>query len=81
MPDPFVKGEIHEKKVMLSVWWGVHYRFELLPDNTTVNAKVYCAQLQRLADKICKEHSMLDNVRLLHDNAALTSRRRLPRKF
>ncbi|KAK6736410.1 hypothetical protein RB195_019222 [Necator americanus] len=38
MPDPFVKGEIHEKKVMVSVWWGVHgiYRFELLPDNTTV---------------------------------------------
>ncbi|KAK6757090.1 hypothetical protein RB195_015113 [Necator americanus] len=56
MPDPFVKGEIHEKKVMLSVWWGVRgiYRFELLPDNTTVTAEVYCAQLQRLADKICK---------------------------
>ncbi|KAK6762201.1 hypothetical protein RB195_023057 [Necator americanus] len=34
MPDPSVKGEIHEKKVMLRVWWGVHgiYRFELLPD-------------------------------------------------
>ncbi|KAK6726735.1 hypothetical protein RB195_004824 [Necator americanus] len=47
MPDPFVKGEIHEKKVMLRVWWGVHgiYRFELLPDNTTVTAEVYCAQL------------------------------------
>ncbi|KAK6745623.1 hypothetical protein RB195_012003 [Necator americanus] len=71
MPDPFVKGEIHEKKVMLSVWWGVHgiYRFELLPDNTTVTAEVYCAQLQRLADKIRKEHPKLDNVRLLHDNA------------
>ncbi|KAK6733686.1 hypothetical protein RB195_017441 [Necator americanus] len=69
--DPFVKGEIHEKKVMLSVWWGVHgiYRFELLPDNTTVTAEVYCAQLQRLADKIRKEHPKLDNVRLLHDNA------------
>ncbi|KAK6744251.1 hypothetical protein RB195_011138 [Necator americanus] len=41
MPDPFVKGEIHEKKVMLSVWWGVHeiYRFELLPDNTTLANK------------------------------------------
>ncbi|KAK6750496.1 hypothetical protein RB195_002459 [Necator americanus] len=67
MPDPFVKGE----KVMLSVWWGVHgiYRFELLPDNTTVTAKVYCAQLQILADKIYKEHKKLDNVRLLHDNA------------
>ncbi|KAK6748367.1 hypothetical protein RB195_001159 [Necator americanus] len=71
MPDHFVKGEIHEKKAMLSVLWGVHgiYRFELLPDNTTVTAEVYCAQLQRLADKIRKEHSKLDNVRLLHDNA------------
>ncbi|KAK6729010.1 hypothetical protein RB195_006206 [Necator americanus] len=47
--DPFEKDEIHEKKVMLSVWWGVHgiYRFELLPDNTTITAEVYCAQLQR----------------------------------
>ncbi|KAK6743311.1 hypothetical protein RB195_010521 [Necator americanus] len=70
MPDPFVKGEIHEKKVMLSVWWRVHeiHRFELLSDNTTVTAEVYCAQLQRLADKIRKEHPKLDNVRLLHDN-------------
>ena len=49
MPDPFVKSEIHEKKVMLSLWWGVHgiYYFELLPDNTTVTVEVsYCAQLQ-----------------------------------
>ncbi|KAK6765366.1 hypothetical protein RB195_025331 [Necator americanus] len=63
-PDPFVKGEIHEK-VMLSVWWGVHgiYRFELLPDNTTVTAEVYCAQLQRLADKIRKEQPNPDNMR------------------
>ncbi|KAK6743020.1 hypothetical protein RB195_010344 [Necator americanus] len=69
MLDPLVKGEIH--KVMLSVWWGVHgiYRFELLPDNTTVTAEVYCAQLQRLADKIRKEHPKLDNVRLLYDDA------------
>ncbi|KAK6733408.1 hypothetical protein RB195_017258 [Necator americanus] len=65
-----LEGEIHEK-VMLSVWWGVHeiYRFELLPDNTTVTTEVYCAQLQRLADKIRKEHPKLDNVRLLHDSA------------
>ncbi|KAK6761722.1 hypothetical protein RB195_022707 [Necator americanus] len=55
------EGEIHEK-VMLSVWWGVHgiYRSELLPDNTTATAEVYCAQLQRLSDKIRKEHSKLD---------------------
>ncbi|KAK6741636.1 hypothetical protein RB195_009480 [Necator americanus] len=71
MADPFVKGEIHERKVMLSVWWGVHgiYRFELPPDNMTVTAAVYCAQLQNLADKIRKEHQKLDNVRLQHDNA------------
>ncbi|KAK6758695.1 hypothetical protein RB195_016115 [Necator americanus] len=70
MVDPFVKGEIH-KKVMLSVWWGVHgiYRFELPPDNTKVTAEVCLAQLQRLADKIHREHSKLDNVRLLHDDA------------
>ncbi|KAK6765204.1 hypothetical protein RB195_025230 [Necator americanus] len=41
----------------------------LLPDNTTVTAEVYCSQLQRLADKICKKHPKLDNVRLLHDSA------------
>ncbi|KAK6735330.1 hypothetical protein RB195_018496 [Necator americanus] len=48
MKNPFVKGEIHEKKVMLSVWWGVHeiYRFKLLPDSTKVTAEVYFAQLQ-----------------------------------
>ncbi|KAK6760962.1 hypothetical protein RB195_022145 [Necator americanus] len=56
---------------MPSVWRGVHgiYRFELLPDSTTVTAEVYCAQLQRLAENIRKEHPKLDNVRLLHDNA------------
>ena len=71
MPDPFVKGEIHEKKVMLSVWWGVHgiYHFELLPDNTADTAEVYGARMQRLTDKIRKKHLKLDNIRLLHDNA------------
>ncbi|KAK6754674.1 hypothetical protein RB195_013577 [Necator americanus] len=48
---------------MLSVWWGVHgiYRFELLRDNTKVAAEVYCAQLQRLTDKIRNKHPKLDN--------------------
>ena len=39
---------------MLSVWWsvrGVEY-WELLPDNTTVTAEVYCAQLDKLKVKI-----------------------------
>ncbi|KAK6737090.1 hypothetical protein RB195_019653 [Necator americanus] len=67
MPDPFVKGEIHEKKDMLSVWWVVHGIYRYRPHDS------YCRGLLRSttkeADKICKEHPKLDNVRLLHDNA------------
>ncbi|KAK6752778.1 hypothetical protein RB195_003903 [Necator americanus] len=67
IPDLFVKGGIHEKKVMLSVWWVVYgiYRFELLPGNAAVTADVYCAQLQRLADKIRKEHPKKTSQKIL----------------
>ncbi|KAK6751620.1 hypothetical protein RB195_003189 [Necator americanus] len=59
-------------RVKLDMIDGVHgICFELLPDNTTITAKVNCAQLQRLADKIREEHPKLDNVRLLRDNARL----------
>ncbi|KAK6762934.1 hypothetical protein RB195_023587 [Necator americanus] len=34
-----------------------------------ITAEIYCAQLQRLADKIRKEHPKLHNIRMLHDNA------------
>ena len=66
MPDSLVKSEIH---VMLTAWWRVDGIYVLLlPDNMTVIAEVWCAQLQRLADRIRKEHSKLD-VCLLHDIA------------
>lgn len=38
------KAELHQKKIMLSIWWdykGVVY-FELLPNNRTINSDVYC---------------------------------------
>ncbi|KAK6756291.1 hypothetical protein RB195_014599 [Necator americanus] len=56
MPDPFVKGEIHEK-VMLSVWRGVHgiYCSELLPDNTTVTAEHHPEE-KRYDDHDCLEN-------------------------
>ena len=41
------KADIHQKKVMLRVWWdfeGIVY-FELLPRNQTINSNVYCGQL------------------------------------
>ena len=50
------KANIHQKKVMLSVWWdfkGIVY-FELLPKNQTINSNVYCRQLLKL-DKGIKE--------------------------
>ncbi|KAK6736473.1 hypothetical protein RB195_019266 [Necator americanus] len=61
--DTIVTGD---EKWILYVWWGVHgiYRFELLPDNTTVTADFYCAQLQRLADKIRKKHPKLGTTRI-----------------
>ena len=43
------KADIHQKKVMLSVWWdfkGIVY-FELLPRNQTINSNVNCRQLMK----------------------------------
>ena len=48
------KVNIHQKKVMLSVWWdfkGIVY-FELLPRNQTINSNVCCRQLIKLDKKI-----------------------------
>ena len=50
------KADIHQKKVMLNVWWdfkGIVY-FELLPRNQTINPNVYCRQLMKV-DKEIKE--------------------------
>ena len=49
-------ADIHQKKVMLNVWWdskGI-VNFELLPGNHTINSKVYYRQLMEL-DKEIKE--------------------------
>ena len=68
------KAEIHQKKVILSMWWDwkgpVFY--ELLPKNKTNNSDVYCEQLQKLSDAIVQKHPELINrkgVMFYHDNA------------
>ena len=68
------KADIHQKKVMLSVWWdfkGIVY-FELLPRNETINSNVYCRQLMKL-DKEIKEKlpelATRKGVIFHHDNA------------
>jgi histone-lysine N-methyltransferase SETMAR len=62
------KGDLHPKKVMLCVWWGVKgiIYWELLPDECTVTADLYCQQLDRVAQKLKGKQ---DRVYFLHDNA------------
>ncbi|CAK9826900.1 Histone-lysine N-methyltransferase SETMAR [Anthophora retusa] len=59
------KANIHQKKVMLSVWWDfkgiVFFFFELLPDNTTINSEVYCHQLDKLNDALQQKRPELIN--------------------
>ena len=70
-PLQIPKPKVFEKKVMLSVWWsvrGVEY-WKLLPDNTTVTAEVYCAQLDKLKVKIEMSYPSREEIYFLHDNA------------
>ncbi|KAK2580003.1 hypothetical protein KPH14_010768 [Odynerus spinipes] len=68
------KAELHQKKIMLSIWWdykGVVY-FELLPSNRTINSNVCCQQLMKLEDAIKEKRPELANRKGIvfhHDNA------------
>ena len=70
-PEPTPKGDLHPKKQMLSVWWDFQgiIHWELLPENTTVNAELYCAQLERLRQALIKKRPGPRKIRLLHDIA------------
>lgn len=70
-PEPDCKGDLHPKKVMLSVFWdykGIIW-YELLNDGTTINANVYSNQLQKMAQQLKQDRPEKANVLLLHDNA------------
>ena len=48
--DGHFRHILHQKKVMLSLWWdfkGIVY-LKLLPRNQTINSNVYCRQLIKL---------------------------------
>ncbi|XP_073967892.1 histone-lysine N-methyltransferase SETMAR-like [Bombus fervidus] len=68
------KAEIHQKKIMPSVWWdykGILY-FELLSRNQTINSNVYVERLAKLSDAVEEKRSELANskgVVFQHDNA------------
>ena len=48
------KANIHQKKVMLSVWWDFNsiVYFEMLPRNQTINSNVCCRQLMKLNEEM-----------------------------
>ena len=63
------------KKQLLCVWWGVGgvVHWELLPIGGTVNAKVYCQQLQRVHDRLRRPpYTTLSRMGIIlqHDGAA-----------
>ena len=62
------KTDSHPKKVMLSVWWGVNgvIYWEILPNDCTITADLYCQQLDRVAEKLKRKQ---DRIYYLHDNA------------
>ncbi|XP_012240641.1 histone-lysine N-methyltransferase SETMAR-like [Bombus impatiens] len=70
------KAEIHQEKIMPSVWWdykGIQY-FEFLPRNQTINSNVYVQQLVKLSDTLQEKRPKLANSKGIvfqHYNAKL----------
>ena len=69
----FPKPELHQKKVMLTVWWSatslIHYSF--LNAGETITAEKYCPQMDEMHQKLRQQHPALVNRKgpiLLHDN-------------
>ena len=81
--QPQPKTNLHPRKVLLCIWWdsqGVLY-WELLNPGQSINATVYCQQLDRLAAAIQQKRPNHGPIRFLHDNArphtALMTRNKL----
>ncbi|KAG9431174.1 Ammar1 transposase [Apis mellifera carnica] len=69
-----LKTGIHQKKVLLSVWWDYKeiVYFELLPPNRTINSVVYIEQLTKLNNAVEEKRSELTNRKVVvfhHDDA------------
>jgi histone-lysine N-methyltransferase SETMAR len=72
--QPVPRRERFSKKTLLCVWWNFEgvIHFELLPNGVTVDADLYCAQLDRMFAKLQQKYPSLVNrkgVLLQQDNA------------
>lgn len=73
-PQHFPKPNLHQKKVMVTVWWSaagiIHHSF--LNPGETITADKYCQQIEEMHQKLQRKCPRLANMKgpiLLHDNA------------
>jgi len=85
-PVPTAKAGLHPKKSLLCVWWDCRgvIMFEVLEEGQTVNADLYCEQLDKLHSKLKIKRSRLVNrneLIILHDNAKPHSAKKTSNKL
>ncbi|PIC30905.1 hypothetical protein B9Z55_021995 [Caenorhabditis nigoni] len=70
-PQDVPKPDLHPKKVMLSVWWGVDgpIYWELLPEGKTITGDFYTTQLRNLKKAVDRSALKDKKVYYQHDNA------------
>ncbi|CAO4385117.1 unnamed protein product [Caenorhabditis nigoni] len=70
-PQDVPKPDLHPKKVMLSVWWGVDgpIYWELLPEGKTITGDLYTTQLRNLKKAVDRSALKDKKVYYQHDNA------------
>lgn len=73
-PRSTAKPGLYPKKVLLCVWWSIRgiVHFEVLKPEQTVNADLYCEQLDRVNQSLIEKCPAIVNrkgVILQHDNA------------
>lgn len=73
-PRHFPKPKLHQRKVMLTVWWSmsglIHYSF--LKQNETITAEKYVQEIDEMNNKLLRLNPALVNRKgqiMLHDNA------------
>ena len=83
-PIPTPQGDLHPKKVMLSVWWTIYgiLHWEILEYGKTITSELYCQQLDRVNGRLCRQSKIShQDVVYQHDNArphtALTTQRKI----
>ena len=86
MAEPVANRERFSRKTLLCVWWNfegiIHH--ELVPNSRTIDADLYCAQLDRMYAELSRKYPALVNrkrVLLQQDNARPHTARKTKEKI